>query len=180
MTDAVILDMDESREIKWTFGAMKKFGSRAREVLRKQKVEVRNERGQLLSIGQLGVGFMLSQFLRIEEVMEAAVAATCGISHLEGKDGLSETSKAIDAYIERGGSMEDLERAIFRAYLVASDPSSVQEWEANLVREAETRRINAEKQEARMEVARLELKGDQEKIMKLKGTSGNVPTSSPS
>ena len=177
--DAIILDMDQERELKWTFGAMKKFGQRAREVLRKQKVEVRNERGQLLSIGQLGIGFMLSQFLRIEEVMEAAVAATCGISYLEGKDGASEASKAIDAFIERGGNMEDLERNIFRAYLVASDPSSIPEWGANMKREAETRRINAEKQEARMEIARMELRDDLKKIDTLKGISGNAPTSSP-
>jgi hypothetical protein len=181
MTDEIptILNMDQEREPKWTFGAMKKFGQRAREVLRKQKVEVRNDRGQLLSIGQLGIGFMLSQFLRIEEVMEAAVAATCGLSYLEGKDGSSEASKAIDAYMERGGDMETLERSIFRAYLVASDPSSIQEWEANLGREVEARRINKEKQEARMEIARLELQNDQKKIDTLKGISGAAPTSSP-
>lgn len=172
--DAIILD---TNELKWTFGAMKKFGNRAREVLRKQKVEVRNERGQILSIGQLNIGYLITQFLRIEEVMEAAVGAICGISYLENKDGESEASKAIDAYLESGNSMEDLERAIFKAYLTASDPSSIPEWEANLTRDVEARRINAEKKNAAIEIARLELAADQKKIATLSG--GEKPVASP-
>jgi phage terminase Nu1 subunit (DNA packaging protein) len=49
----------------------------------------------------------------------------------------------------------------------------------NLSREEEARRIDREKQEARLEIARIELAEDQKKITRLKKHSGNQPTGSP-
>jgi len=53
------------------------------------------------------------------------------------------------------------------------------EWEENLAREDEIRKVNREKQEAKLEIARIELAEDQKKITRLKKHSGNQPTGSP-
>jgi hypothetical protein len=171
-SNAVILDMDESRELKWTFGAIKNFEKRGREILK--RLGLKNERGQEIAAAPMHAGFMLSNFLRIAEIQEAAVAAATGLSGLDGKKGEpSEASAAIDAYLQKGGNMETLQNSLYMAYLVSADPSSISEWTENLKREAEIKRINREKQEARMELARQELAADQKKI------GGNGPTTSP-
>ena len=96
------------------------------------------------------------------------------MSGLEGKKGEpSEASVAIDGYLQRGGNIETLQNEIYRAYLVSADPSSILEWEGNLAREAEIKRINREKQEAKMMLARAELAADQAKLLKI---SGSAPT----
>ncbi len=174
MTEAIILDMDKTRELKWTFGAIKTFEKRAREILK--RLDVRDEKGRSVANIPMHAGFILANFLRISDIMEAAIGAACGISALEEKDKPSEAAQAIDAYLERGGSLEDLQRQIYRAYLVANDPSSLSDWEENLAREEEIRRINREKQEAKLEIARIELAEDQAKITRL---SGSQPTGSP-
>ncbi|HPC90312.1 MAG TPA: hypothetical protein PLN19_01555 [Methanothrix sp.] len=177
MTEAIILDMDETRELKWTFGAIKTFEKRAREILK--RLDVRDEKGRAVANIPMHAGFVLANFLRISDIMEAAIGASTGLSALDGKDTPSEAAHAIDAYLERGGSLEELQRQIYRAYLVASDPSSLSDWEENLAREEEIRRINREKQEAKVEIARIELAEDQKKIASLKTPSGSQPTRSP-
>lgn len=173
--NAVILDMDETRELKWTFGAIKNFEKRGREILK--RLDLKNERGQSIATAPMHAGYMLANFLRIAEIQEAAVAASVGLSGLDGKKGEpSEAAQAIDGYLDRGGDLEKLQRSIYMAYLVANDPSSVPEWTANIARDEEIKRINREKQEAKMEVARLELTADLEKIETLKKISGKQPT----
>ncbi len=172
MTDATILDMDESRELKWNFGAIKNFEKRGREILK--RLDLKNERGQPIATTPMHAGFILANFLRISDILEAAVGAATGLSGLEGKKGEpSEASAAIDGYLQRGGSIETLQNEIYRAYLVSADPSSISEWEANRERETEIKRINKEKQEAKMELARQELAADQAKLLK---ASGAAPT----
>lgn len=170
--ESVILDMDESRELKWTFGAIKNFEKRGREILK--RLDLKNERGQAIATAPMHAGFILSNFLRISDILEAAVAAATGLSGLEGKKGEpSEASVAIDGYLQRGGNIETLQNEIYRAYLVSADPSSILEWEANRARETEIKRINAEKQEAKMMLARAELAADQARLLKI---SGSAPT----
>lgn len=170
--ESVILDMDESRELKWTFGAIKNFEKRGREILK--RLDLKNERGQAIATAPMHAGFILSNFLRISDILEAAVAAATGLSGLEGKKGEpSEASVAIDGYLQRGGNIETLQNEIYRAYLVSADPSSILEWEGNLAREAEIKRINREKQEAKMMLARAELAADQARLLKI---SGSAPT----
>lgn len=176
--EATILDMDESRELRWTFGAIKTFEKRSREILK--RMDIKDEKGRAVANVPTHAGFLLANFLRISDILEAAVGAACNIGALEGKKGEpSEASVAIDGYLSHGGSLEELQQAIYRAYLVANDPSSLSEWEDNLLREQEVKRINREKQEAKMAVARLELAEDQARIEKLKAISGAAPTSSP-
>ncbi len=177
MTEAIILDMDKTRELKWTFGAIKVFEKRARDILK--SLDVRDERGRSVANIPMHAGFVLANFLRISDIMEAAVGAATGLSAVDEKDMPSEAAQAIDAYIGRGGSLEELQQAIYRAYLVANDPSSLSDWMENLSREEEIRRINREKQEAKVEIARIELEDDQKKLARLKKISGSQPTGSP-
>ncbi len=177
--DVIILDMDEERELKWTFKALKAFGNRAREILRKQKIEVRTERGQVITPAMMNIGFILSQFGANEEIMESAIAALLGVSALEKKDGPSEATVIIDAYLGRGGDLKALGESVYHAYLLTQDPSSVEAWDAGKARDVEIERINREKQDAKMEIARMELVADQEKIAKMKDSGGEKPTASP-
>ena len=188
-TDAIILDMDQERELRWTFGAIKTFEKRSKEILKRQDVRVpiyQTVGNQSVDTGKtrpavelsLHAGFILANFLRISDIMEAAVGAATGLSALDGKDKPSEAAQAIDGYLGRGGDLEKLQRQIYKSYLVANDPSSIQEWEENMSREAEIKRINKEKQEARMEIARLELADDLKKIETLRGISGAEPIKS--
>ena len=176
--EATILNMDRERELRWTFGAIKTFEKRGREILK--RLDIKNERGQAIATAPMHAGAILSNFLRIADILEAAVGAAIGVSAIEGKKGEpSEASDAIEMYLQHGGSIEALQNEIYRAYLQATDPSSIPVWQENIAREAETRRINQEKQAARLEIARLELASDQEKIRKLSG-SPSTPSGTPS
>jgi len=173
--NAIILDMDETRELKWTFGAIKTFDKRGREILK--RLDIKNDRGQAVANIPTHSGYLLANFLKISDILEAAVAAATGLSGLEGKKGEpSEASAAIEGYLQNGGDLESLQKAVYKAYLVTNDPSSIVEWNENIAREEETKRINKEKTEARMEIARLELADDQKKIENLKKISGSQPT----
>ncbi len=146
----IILDMDQPRNIRWTFAAIKVITKRGMDILRREKVA---QPGQSYNAGQI-----LASFLKMPDIMEAAVSAATGISYLDGKDGeLSEAGKAIQAYLDRGGDIETLSKELFRAYILVADPSSLPAWEANLVREEETRRINAEKADLKLAEAKKEL-----------------------
>ncbi|MFA5693645.1 MAG: hypothetical protein WC907_08510, partial [Acholeplasmataceae bacterium] len=78
-------------------------------------------------------------------------------------------------YLDRGGSLESLQQKIYHSYLVVNDPSLVAVWLENMAREAEINRINKEKADAKLEVARLELADDRKKIQNLQKISGNKP-----
>ena len=112
---------------------------------------------------------------KIADILEAAVAAACGIDGLGKKDEPSEAAIAIQGYLDRGGSLESLQQKIYHSYLVVNDPSLIAVWLENMAREAEINRINKEKADAKLEVARLELADDQKKIQNLQKISGNKP-----
>jgi hypothetical protein len=174
----ITLDMDESRELRWNFRNMQKFESRAKDILKRH--EVKNERGQLISSMAINTGFVLANFMKIADIMEAAVASAIGVSGLEGKKGEpSEAVVAIQGYLDRGGDLETLQKEIYHSYLLVNDPSSVEEWQGNVAREAEIKRINKEKAAAQVEIARMELANDQKKIETLRKASGSTPTDLP-
>lgn len=168
----ITLDMDVTRELRWDFRNMQRFESRAKDILK---------RHEIFKPGlPLHTGFVLANFLKIADILEAAVAAATGISGLDGKKGEpSEAAEVIQAYLDKGGNLETLQREVYHSYLVVNDPSSIGEWTANVTREEETKRINQEKAGARMEIARLELSDDQKKVETLKKLSGSTPAESP-
>jgi hypothetical protein len=168
----ITLDMDQTRELRWDFRSMQRFESRAKDILKRHEV---------FKPGlPIHASFIIANYLKIADILEAAVAAACGISGLEGKKGeSSEAVQAIQGYLDKGGDLETLQREVYHSYLVVNDPSSIGEWKQNVAREEETRQINKEKIEARMEIARLELASDQKKIDTLRKLSGSAPTESP-
>lgn len=158
----ITLDMDETRELRWDFRALQKFENRAKDILK---------RHEIFRPGvPIFAGFILSNYIKVADILEAAVAAACGIDGLGKKEEPSEAALAIQGYLDRGGNLETLQREVYHSYLVVNDPSSISEWRANLVREEEAKRINTEKIEAKLEIARLELAEDQKKIAKLSGS----------
>jgi hypothetical protein len=173
--NSVTLDMDETRELRWTFGAIKTFEKRGREILK--RLDIKNERGQQIATAPMHAGYILANYLKISEILEAAVAATGNLNGLEGKKGEpSEATTAIEGYIERGGSISDLEVALYRAWAGYEGPSHLAEYNISLEKEAEIKRINLEKQAAKMEIARMELSDDQKKIERLRKISGQQST----
>jgi hypothetical protein len=170
--NVIILDMDTEREIKWTFGAIKVFEKRSKEVLTRQGIK--NERGMPVSTMPLQAGAILDNYISIADILEAAVAAITGLSGLEGKKGEpSEASVAIDAYVGNGKSVEDLEDAICNAWGDYRGPSIAEEYKAARARMKERRRIAGEEGEAELAESRIALAARQAKI------GGSVPTASP-
>lgn len=155
------------KSMVWTFGAMKRFERDSKNVLKRMDIRPLH----------VHTGHILANFGRIAEVLEIAVAASTGLSAQDGKKGEpSEASQAIDKYLDEGGSLEELQRAIYMAFLEKNDPSLIQPWLAEITRNEEVQRLNREKEEAKVEIARLELEDDQRKLEDLKKASGKLST----
>lgn len=166
--DTITLEMDESRELRWTFSAIKGFEKRGREILR--RLEIKTERGLSVANGPMHAGMILGGYIRISDILEAAVAAATGLSGLDGKKGEpSEAATAINSYIANGGSLEDLQQALFKSYQQSNDPSSIAPWEEAMAREGEMRQIAREKALTQVEISREELKANQAKLKRLSG-----------
>ena len=148
------------RPINWTFGAMKKFERDCKNILKRMDIKPAADH----------TGYMLSMYSKIAEVMEAAVSAATGLSSLEGKKGEpSEASQAIDAYLAAGGTLENLQRGMFEAFLEKNDPSSIPPWLEEIAQSEEKVRLKQEKEAIRLEIARLELENDRKKLAELSG-----------
>ena len=178
MTAPISLVMDQERELRWTFSAIKTFEKRSREIL--TRLDVKTERGLPISkSGYIHAGYVLGNFGRLSDIMEAALGAAAGLKVLEGKDGApSEAAQAMDAYLLKGGSLDDLQRALFESYQQSNDPSSIATWKEAVAREEEIRKINQEKKATQLEIAQEELRRDQARLQELK-SSGGQPIQSP-
>lgn len=134
------IEMDELRNIKWTFSSMKRFEDRSRDVLVRQKAVIPNivlVGGRPMEVGNpvpaanavLHTGLILHKFLKEALILEAAVAATTGVSWVSGKNGEpSQAETAIEGYLSRGGNTEALCAIIYEEFLRVSNPSSIPTW----------------------------------------------------
>jgi len=155
------------KPLNWTFGAMKKFERDCKNILRRMDIKPAADH----------TGYLLANYGRIADIMEIAVAASTGLSAQDGKKGEpSEASQAIDAYLEDGGSLEELQRGMYEAFLEKNNPSLIQPWLAEISRTEEIQRLNREKEDARLEIARLEMEDDHRKLEDLKKASGKSST----
>lgn len=151
------------KPLNWTFGAMKKFERDCKAILKRMDIRPAADH----------TGYLLSMYSKIAEVMEAAVSAATGLSSAEGKNGEpSEASQAIDAYLQAGGTLSDLQLGMFEAFLEKNDPSSIPPWLEEISRNEEAVKIKQEKEALRLEIARQELENDQRKLEDLKKASG--------
>lgn len=164
----ITLDMDQERALRWDFGNILKFEDRARNILKRQEV---------LQPGvSINAGMVLTRFIRNADILQAAVAAATGLSGLETKEGKpSQAAEAIQAYIERGGTLEELQKQVYHAYLVVNDPSSISEWELNLANDAELERIQKAKTANMLEMARMDLAEQEKRMAEMKKPSGAEP-----
>lgn len=143
------------KPLNWTFGAMKKFERECKIILNRMGIKPAADH----------TGYLLSMYSKIAEVMEAAVSAATGLSSLEGKKGEpSEASQAIDAYLQAGGTLSDLQLGMFEAFLEKNDPSSIPPWLEEIARNEEKAKINQEKEAIRLEIARMELENDRKSL----------------
>lgn len=150
------------KPLNWTFGAMKKFERDCKSILKRMDIKPAADH----------TGYMLSMYSKIAEVMEAAVSAATGLSSLEGKKGEpSEASQAIDAYLQAGGTLSDLQLGMFEAFLEKNDPSSIPPWLEEISRNEEAVKIKQEKEALRVEIARLELENDRKKLSGIQSTA---------
>lgn len=124
------IEMDELRELKWNFTAIKNFEQRSKAVLGRLKVEIPNIQvigGVPHNAGNVPVAnatahHILISFVRMAEVLEVAVAASTGLSWMEAKGQPSPAAVAIQGYIERGNSLNSLADLVYEEFLRASDP----------------------------------------------------------
>lgn len=163
----VVLEMDQERTLRWDFRNMQRFEARAKDILKRLDAWQPGK--------PLHTGHVLANFGKIADIMEAALAAAVGISGMDGKKGEpSEASVAIQGYLDRGGDLETLQQELYHSYLVVNDPSSIGAWKASVDREQEARAVHLAKEDAKLEIARLELADSQKKIENLKKLSGST------
>lgn len=168
----ITLDMDKIRELRWDFRAMQKFERRAKDLLKRE--------GSIQPNTQVHTGFVLVNYLKPMEILEAAVAAATGLSGLEGKGGEpSAAAVAIQGYIDHGGSMDTLRKEILHSFLVVNDPFTVPEWMEGVHRAAELRKVEAATEDAKLELARLGLAEKMKKVEDMRKVSGSPPAESP-
>lgn len=124
------IEMDELREMVWTFLAIKNFEKRSKEILKRLGVEIPNIQvidGKAMAVGTVPVAnatahMILGQFVRMAEVLEVAVAASTSLSWMEVKGQPSPAAVAIQGYMERGNSMDSLAELVYDEFLRSSDP----------------------------------------------------------
>ena len=150
------------KPLNWTFGAMKKFERDCKNILRRMDIKPAADH----------TGYMLSMYSKIAEIMESAVSAATGLSSVEGKKGEpSEASQAVDAYLQAGGTLSDLQLGMFEAFLEKNDPSSIPPWLEEISRNEAKVKIGQEKEALRVEIARLELENDRKKLSGIQSTA---------
>jgi hypothetical protein len=124
------IEMDQLREMKWTFTAIKNFEHRSKEILKRLGVEIPNIQvldGKPIAVGTVPIAnatyqLIMSQFGRMAEILEVSVGASTGLSWLEAKGQPSAAALAIQGYTERGNSLDSLAELTYEELLRASDP----------------------------------------------------------
>jgi len=141
------IEMDKPRELRWTIGAIKRFSGAARMILRRDGVA---------NIADLTPKHILARYGVREDIMEIAIGEAAGLSLQEDDDRSTEASRAMDCYLKiSGNSLETLGRAIYRSFLVCTDPSGIATLEID---EEENLKAKIEKLEALTASYRAQLK----------------------
>ena len=105
---AITLQMDKARSLKWSFAAIDSFEQLARDELIRLKLIKDTD-------PVLGEA-VIQNFLNQKGLLR--IALNCA---LEDKD--VDLDTALNAYMEQGGNLKDLIRALQESYFLAADPS---------------------------------------------------------
>jgi hypothetical protein len=125
-----ILEMDEPREIRWDFRAIKNFEQRSKNILTRLQVTVPNiiiQDGRAVDGGKIPIANananrIMASFVNMAEILEVAVGAATGLSYLEAKGEPSQAAKAIDGWLAGGKSMQDLGNELYKEFVRTTDP----------------------------------------------------------
>jgi hypothetical protein len=93
--------------------------------------------GKAVEVGTVPVAnatahLILARFGKVAEILEAAVGASTGLSWLEAKGKPSAAALAIDGWMARGNSLDDLGELLYGEFLRASNPLAFAEREKSL------------------------------------------------
>lgn len=146
VNEAITLDMDEEREVKWTFDAIKKFEMRSKVILTRLHVTIPNLAridGRVVEAGTVPIANatalrILGDFVKMAEILEIATAAATGLSYLEAKGEPSPAAKAIDGWMSKGNSLDDLAETLYGEFLRASNPLAFVRWQESRKKPEET------------------------------------------
>lgn len=141
------LEMDEPREIRWDFRAIKNFEQRSKNILTRLQVTIPNiiiSEGRAVDGGKIPIANananrIMATFVNMAEILEVAVGAATGLSYLEAKGEPSQAAMAIDGWLARGNSMKDLGDTLYAEFIRATDPlafARIQEAKAKAEAEA--------------------------------------------
>ena len=134
------VEMDELRTVNWNFTAIKNFEVRSKTILGRLHATVPNIMiidGKAVEAGTVPVAnatahLILARFGKVAEILEAAVGASTGLSWLEAKGQPSAAALAIDGWMARGNSLDDLGELLYGEFLRASNPLAFAEREKSL------------------------------------------------
>jgi hypothetical protein len=137
VNEATMLEMDEPREIKWNFSAIKNFEMRSKMILTRLHVTIPNIvkiDGRAVEAGTVPIANatalrILGDFVKMAEILEVAVGAATGLSYLEIKGEPSPAAKAIDCWMAKGNSLDDLAETLYGEFLHASNPLAFARWQ---------------------------------------------------
>jgi hypothetical protein len=147
--------MDKARILRWTIGGMEAFEDLARGILLKLKLIKEDE--------PLTTGMALLRYIKLTPILKAAVGQAANA-------GEEDSAKIIDAYIEKGGSLEALEQSLYESFLMTSDPSHIAVWKEARQIEKDLEKINMEDLREKLEKAKTEEKEKKRK----KGLRGGM------
>lgn len=125
-------------EFKWTFKAIRTFETASKRILKQQDIKMN---GQPVVGNPLHTGAILANFIKMSDIMAAAVAATLSAQDLDKRptEALADAESMIQGMLDNGASLEDIQNNIYRSYLETNDPSSIAIWEAARKRDLEAR-----------------------------------------
>jgi len=125
-------------EFKWTFKAIRTFENASKRILKQQDIKVN---GQPAATNPLHAGAILANFIKMSDIMAAAVAASLSAQDLDKKptEAMTDAESQIQSMLDGGMSLEDIQNDIYRSYLETNDPSSIAIWEAARKRDQEAR-----------------------------------------
>lgn len=137
VNEVMVLEMDEPRELKWTFDAIKKFEQRSKAILTRLHVTIPNIvkiDGRAVEAGTVPIANatalrILGDFVKMAEILEVATATATGLSYLEAKGEPSPAAKAIDGWMSKGNSLDDLAETLYGEFLRASNPLAFVRWQ---------------------------------------------------
>lgn len=168
-------------EFIWTWQAIKDFGIEARNIAKKLGIVVLdNATRQPLPITAQAPGFFLARFIRLPEILEAAVAASTGQDLAKHPDqARKEADRIIQEWINdnRESGIEGLQEEIYKAFIQTADPSTISALEAESERAKEEKTINQEQATVDLELKRVRLEISRENLAKQ--SSGKSPDTLP-